>query len=239
MKKLMIAAAAAACGSVFALESANVVGYQANAVPTGYAMITPCFENVDGTDYAIDNFLLNGVEDTKATVQVVNPDGSWGARGVWFNEYKPDNLPAGWFTDGTGLVPADITLKPGQAVFFYTSETGAAAQSAGQVSKEITQDLPAGYSMIGNASAVEVAIDEIKLVGVEDTKATVQVVNADGSWGARGVWFNEYKPDNLPSGWFTDGTGMTSAAITLAPGQSVFFYTSESGAKVVIPSALK
>lgn len=228
------------CATVgFGLESANVVGYQANAVPNGYSMITPCFVNVDGTDYNIDNFLLNGVEDTMATVQVVNEDGSWGANGVWFNAYEPDNLPAGWFTDTSGLTPANITLKPGQAVFFNTKATGASAQSAGQVPDIITMDIPNGYSMIGNASAVPVAIDDIKLIGVEDTMATVQVVNPDGSWGANGVWFNEYEPDNLPSGWFTDTTGLTSANITLAPGQAVFFNAKATGAKAVIPSALK
>jgi hypothetical protein len=227
------------CATVgFGLESANVVGYQANAVPNGYSMITPCFVNVDGTDYNIDNFLLNGVEDTMATVQVVNEDGSWGTMGFWFNEYKPDNLPAGWFTDMTGMTPANISLKPGQAVFFNAKATGASAQSAGQVPGIITMDLPNGYSMIGNASSVPVAIDDIKLIGVDDTMATVQVVNPDGSWGTMGFWFNEYVPDNLPSGWFTDMTGMTPANITLEPGQAVFFNTKATGAKAVIPSAL-
>ena len=197
-------------------------------------MITPCFENVDGTDYAIDNFLLNGVNDCDATVQVVNPDGSWGANGVWFNAYE--DLPAGWFTDASGLTPANISLKPGQAVFFKTTATGATAQSAGQVPGVITMDVANGYSMIGNASSVPVAIDDIKLIGVNDCDATVQVVNPDGSWGANGVWFNEY--GDLPSGWFTDASGMTSADITLAPGQAVFFKTMATGAKVVLPSAL-
>ena len=216
------------------MASANIVGYQANAVAKGCSMITPSFVNVDGTDYAIDNFLLNGVADCDATVQVVNSDGSWGANGVWFNAYE--DLPAGWFTDMTGMTAANISLKPGQAVFFYTAAEGATAQSAGQVPGVITMDVAKGCSMIGNASAVPVAIDDIKLIGVADCDATVQVVNPDGSWGANGVWFNEY--EGLPSGWFTDASGMTAANITLEPGQSVFFYTAASGAKVVIPSAL-
>ena len=105
------------------IASANVVGYQANAVANGYSMITPCFENVDGTDYAIDNFLLNGVNDCDATVQVVNPDGSWGTMGFWFNEYG--DLPSGWFTDMNGLTSAAITLEPGQSLFVQTTATGA------------------------------------------------------------------------------------------------------------------
>ena len=105
------------------MASANIVGYQANAVPTGYSMVTPSFVNVDGTDYNIDNFLLNGVADGNATVQVVNPDGSWGTQGFWFNAYG--DLPAGWFADSLGTTPADITLAPGQSVFFYTTDTAA------------------------------------------------------------------------------------------------------------------
>ena len=232
----MIAASAVLCATVGfgELASANIVGYQANAVPTGYSMVTPSFVNVDGTDYNIDNFLLNGVADGNATVQVVNPDGSWGTQGFWFNAYG--DLPAGWFADSLGTTPAGITLKPGQAVFFYTTDSGASAQSAGQVPGVITLELATGYSMIGNASAVPVAIDDITLNGVADGNATVQVVNPDGSWGTQGFWFNAY--GDLPAGWFADSLGTTPADITLAPGQSVFFYTTDTAAEVVIPSAL-
>ena len=235
MKKLMIAAAAL-CATVgaSAIESENIVGYQDNAVPNGYSMITPCFENVSGGGYAIDNLLLNNVDDTMATVQVVNPDGSWGTQGFWFNAFG--DLPAGWFTDATGVTPAEITLTPGQAVFLKVTSANASAQTAGQVSGVITNDVANGYSMIGNASVISAAIDDVKLIGVDDTMATVQVVNPDGSWGTQGFWFNEY--GDLPSGWFTDATGVTPAEITLTPGQAVFLKVTATGAKIVLPSAL-
>lgn len=243
MKKLMIAAAAAACGSVFALESANVVGYQANAVPTGYSMVTPSFVNVDGTDYAIDNLTLIGVNDMDASVQVVNEDGSWGTQGFWLNEAEYDGVvyPAGWFTDASGETAANITLKPGQAVFFKTTASAASVQSAGQVSGNVTMNLATGYSMIGNTTPANMPIDSITLVGVNDMDASVQVVNADGSWGTQGFWLNETEYDGVvyPAGWFTDASGETPANITLTPGQSVFFKTTATGAKATIPSALK
>ena len=209
-------------------------------------MITPCFEVVGGGNYAIDSFVVEGVNDGDATVQVVNPDGSWGTLGLWLNEYTdPDTnevYPAGWFTDLSGATPADIALKPGQAVFFNTGSSIAKAMSAGQVSGTITVNLDTGYSMIGNATPVAVAIDEITLQGVADGDATVQVVNADGSWGTLGLWLNEYTdPDTnevYPAGWFTDLSGTTPADITLEAGQSVFFNTGATGAKATIPSAL-
>ena len=58
------------------LESANVVGYANNAIPKEYSMITPCFEIVGGGSYVIDSLTLEGVEDTQASVQIVNADGS-------------------------------------------------------------------------------------------------------------------------------------------------------------------
>ena len=197
-------------------------------------MITPCFETVGGGEYPIDNLLLNNVPDCDANLQVVNADGSWGTMCFWFNAWG--DLPAGWFADADGTIPANIQLKPGQSVFFYTKAIGASAQSAGQVPGVITLDLDTGYSMIGNGSPVPVAIDDILLENVADCDANLQVVNPDGSWGTMCFWFNAW--GNLPAGWFADADGTIPAGITLQPGQSVFFYTKASGAKVSIPSAL-
>ena len=235
MKKLMVAASVAICAAAgFALESANVVGYAKNALPEGYSMITPCFETVGGGEYPIDNLLLNNVPDCDANLQVVNADGSWGTMCFWFNAWG--DLPAGWFADADGTIPANIQLKPGQSVFFYTKAIGASAQSAGQIPGVITLDLDTGYSMIGNGSPVPVAIDDILLENVADCDANLQVVNPDGSWGTMCFWFNAW--GDLPAGWFADADGTIPAGITLQPGQSVFFYTKASGAKVSIPSAL-
>ena len=197
-------------------------------------MITPCFETVGGGNYAIDSLVLEGVNDGDATFQVVNADGSWGTQGFWFNAWG--TFPAGWFEDSLGTIPANVSLTPGQAVFFYTTAEGGKALSAGQVSGSITSNLETGYSMIGNASPVTISIDEITLEGVNDGDATVQVVNADGSWGTQGFWFNAY--GDFPAGWFEDSLGTIPADITLQPGQSVFFYTTATGAKATIPSAL-
>ena len=68
MKKLMIAAVAAACGSVFALESANVVGYM-DTTPknsSGYNFIIPTFVDVGANEATYD---LNNIK-------IVGGDGS-------------------------------------------------------------------------------------------------------------------------------------------------------------------
>ena len=91
----------------------------------GYSMIG----NATPATLPIDSLTLKNVPDTMASVQVVNPDGSWGTMGVWLNEFIDGDTvyPAGWFTDASGVTPADITLAPGQSVFFETSISGAKA----------------------------------------------------------------------------------------------------------------
>ena len=83
-------------------------------------------------------------------------------------------------------------------------------------------------------------VDGLILSGVLDMEASVQVVNADGTWGTQGFWLNETTIDGVtyPAGWFTDASGATPADIALEPGQAVFFKTTALNAKVVIPSAL-
>ena len=208
------------------------MGYQQNAVEAGYKMVTPTFVNVGGGNYNIDDFQVVGVDDTKADIQVMSADGSWTGWYFWFNAYG--DLPAGWF-DFDGAEPANITLKPGDAVFFNTSVEGASLQSAGQVPGAITNSVPVGYSMIGNGSPVAIDIDALEVIGVEDTKADIQVMSADGQWTGWYFWFNAY--GDLPAGWF-DFDGAEPAGITLQPGDSVFFNTSTEGVKVVVPPAL-
>ena len=220
------------------------MGYQQNPVDTGFKMVTPTFTNVGGGEYAIDDLQVVGVEDTKANIQVMNAAGAWTGMYYWFNEFTdPESgtvYPAGWM-DFDGTEPAGVTLKPGDAVFFNTSVGGVKLQSAGQVPSAITNEVAVGFSMIGNGSPVAISVDALEVLGVEDTKANIQVMNAAGAWTGMYYWFNEFTdPESgtvYPAGWM-DFDGTEPAGITLQPGDAVFFNTSTSGAKIVIPSAL-
>ena len=73
--------------------------------------------------------------------------------------------------------------------------------------------------------------------GASDSDAvTVQVMNADGTFGAQASWLNAY--GEYPAGWFTDDTGAKDSDITLKPGEAVYLYSTATGAKIKIPSAL-
>ena len=235
MKKLMIIAAAALCATAFAdIESANTVGYVETPVQ-GFKMITPSFKNISSETYPIDNFIVKGATDGKATIQILDDKGQVVGSYYWYNEFE--GLPAGWF-DVTGLESAAVELKPGEAVFFYTDEEGVSLLSAGEVPGEIVHDVE-GFAMLGNGSPVKINVDSMSIGNATDGKTTIQVLDEKGLVSGSYYWYNEFQDgaEVYPAGWF-DVTGLESAGLELNPGDSVLFYTDESGVTVSVPSAI-
>ena len=78
MKKLMFAAAVAAAGGLMAIESANVVGYNAKAAAeTGNRYVTACFAHIDGTDIELQkDFQMDTTVPTgAANIQLLDRNG--------------------------------------------------------------------------------------------------------------------------------------------------------------------
>ena len=215
-----------------------MVGYQSSPI-SGYQMATPTFKNITSANYPIDNFTVQGATDGMTTIQVLDADGQVDGMYYWYNEFVDGTTtyPAGWF-DFSGATPADISLAPGEAVFFYTEEAGVTIQSAGEVPGEITHGIN-GYVMIGNGSPVTIDIDSLTVSGATDGMTTIQVLDADGQVDGMYYWYNEFVDGatTYPAGWF-DFSGATPAGISLAPGEAVFFYSEESGVSATIPAAL-
>ena len=194
-------------------------------------MATPTFKNITSANYPIDNFTVQGATDAMTTIQVLDAEGQVAGMYYWYNAYG--DLPAGWF-DVSGLEPAGISLAPGEAVFFYTEESGVSIQSAGEVPGEITKNI-SGYVMFGNGSPVTIDIDSLTVEGATDAMTTIQVLDANGQVNGMYYWYNAY--GDLPAGWF-DVSGLEPAGIALEPGEAVFFYSEESGVSATVPAAL-
>ena len=208
---------------------------------SGYKMATPTFKNLGTENYPLDKFTVQGATDSMTTCQVLDSEGKNSGTYYWYNEFNdPEQglLPAGWF-DVSGLVPAGIELKPGEAVFFNTTESGVTIQSCGQVPGEITNGV-AGYKMLGNGSPVKIAIDNFTVQGATDSMTTCQVLDEGGKNNGTYYWYNEFDdPEQglLPAGWF-DVSGLIPAGIDLEPGDSLLFNSTETGVTATVPSAL-
>ena len=194
-------------------------------------MATPTFKNMSDEEYPIDNFVVQGASDAKTVIQVLDTDGQVSGTYYWYNAFG--EYPAGWF-DFSGLTPAGITLKSGEGVFFYTSESGVSILSAGEVLGDVTREI-SGYAMIGNCRPTNLPVDDLSIQGATDAKTVMQVLDEEGQVSGTYYWYNAF--GEYPAGWF-DFAGLVSAGINLNPGDAVFFYTSENGVTATIPGAL-
>ena len=196
-------------------------------------MLTPTFKNITTAAYPIDNFVVNGSLDTKTSIQILDAAGQVVGTYYWYNDGGP-GYPAGWF-DFNGLVEAGISLQPGEAAFFYTNESGVTVKSSGEVPGEITHAV-SGFAMLGNGSPVTINVDQMTVSGSLDTKTSIQVLDAAGQVVGTYYWYNDGGP-GYPAGWF-DFNGLVEAGIQLGAGESVLFYTNETGVTMKVPSAL-
>ena len=208
----------------------SIVGYLTMPI-SGYKMATPCFKNLGTENYPIDNFTVQGATDALTSIQVLNELGGVKGTYYWYNAFG--DYPAGWFLMG-GLDPANVELKPGEAVFFYTDESGVTIQSCGQVPGEITNDV-AGYKMLGNGSPVTIDIDKVEVKGATDALTSIQVLNELGGVKGTYYWYNAF--GDYPAGWFLMG-GLDPAGISLEPGDAVLFYSDEQGVTATVLAAL-
>ena len=105
MKKLMIAAVAAVCGSVFALESANVVGYQNKEVRQNLSVQLPTFENIATEGINIQSIVPVAAEGDELesgdfVIQIYDDTGAQTASYAWvLGEDIDEGFADGWYEE--------------------------------------------------------------------------------------------------------------------------------------------
>ena len=128
MKKVAFCAAAAAmCGGLLAVESANVVGYQTQGTASsGFAMKAASFETVGAADGsatladikitgydAYDEETDEGGTSGQFVIQFLNASGKTSARYEWFD----DDVKTGWVSGGSVVDPTTVTIPAGTGVW--------------------------------------------------------------------------------------------------------------------------
>jgi hypothetical protein len=126
MKKLMFAAVAAFCGTVMAIESANVVGYQNYPLEQGYNFYSPVFEAVSG-DMSIQDIKIQGDYVTGGganCICLLDADGvAQGTYGWWTPDDGTGEEEGCWF-DGDNWALIEDTIAAGQGLYVYAEDAG-------------------------------------------------------------------------------------------------------------------
>ena len=193
MKKLMIAAVASmAAVGAFAVESANIVGY--NNVPLrdgGKSMVGPCFVSVGGQKVKLSELKVAGYENNEyylteeyafvATFQIRKSNGMPDAEYQWYDTTDDGEKWNGgvWsnFVTGEEITPEnDVELNPGDALWFDSPEfqgsTGFYLTSAGAVLRG-DQAFPlkdGAKCAVCNMLPAPTTLSKIEIQGYEDNE---------------------------------------------------------------------
>lgn len=187
MKKIMFAAAVAAAGLAFGVESANTVGYVSKAGVLGNVWtIVPCqFEATGTVDIDLNayvkgdfvktvSFYDEGWENLAPQIQIRDPQTGnttfyYYLKDAYVEGGNPSEVE-GWANYNGDYVDA-ITVEPGSA-FWFRNSADCTLSLAGQVVGEDTSSLTVYpiWTLIGNAFPQATALNkDINWTGIDNT----------------------------------------------------------------------
>ena len=208
MKKLAFCAAAAAmCGGLLAVESANIVGYNTITINKEYTLLTINFDAPDGTALTIQEAFpyCDGMTEAKVVgsadnIQVMNAEGGYDIYFMWNGASgksgTADPTNRGWAKAGTTSLTTD-TLAKGATMWYQSrgakyddSTTYYNLTVAGAVSlaENYEYTLDKEYTLVGNPFPVEIPLNsgvvltEPTVAKVYGSADNVQIMNEAGGY---------------------------------------------------------
>ena len=222
--------AAAFCGTVFGLESANIVGYQDKVLGKSANLAIPSFAPItaEGTDVQSLKASGEGLATGAMQIMTLTSGLSTEATYIWVVEDEAgdyDMEAAGWFNSDE-WVPAEKTFGDGDGMV-VSSDLDANVGSvtfAGEVIVGSTV-VPLGKSanMCGNMTAKDVDIQSIAASGEGLATGAMQIMTLTSglSTEATYIWVVEEEAgdyDMETEGWFNSDEWVP-AEKTFAPGE--------------------
>ena len=239
MKKLIFAAAAVAGMGAFALESANVVGYQNKDVRQYLSVQLPTFENVANTGIDIQSIVpAAAADDTLESgdfvIQIYDEMGAQTASYAWvLGEDIDDGYADGWYEEDWETIVVK-TFDVGEAFNVYAAKGGAVQYSGEVVGEAISVPVRQYLSAQGNFRATSVNIQSIVPVAAEgDTLESgdfvIQIYDELGAQTASYAWvLGEDIDDGYADGWYEEDWE-TIVDKDFAPGEGFNVYASKGG----------
>ena len=231
MKKLMIAAVASmAAVGAFAVESANIVGYQQKDTVTGFNFVIPSFKAVNGGSIHIQDIKIANATDWSDNIQILDEGGATVALYLYATKEQSGAAADGWLDDTLAL--ADVTIAPGQSILIDTADS-AVLTFAGQVSTEdtVVETVP-GFNFVGNNTPVAVNIQDFTIVGATDWSDNIQILDEGGATLALYLYATKEQSGAAADGWLDDTLAL--ADVDIEPGQGILIDTADV-ATVTIP----
>ena len=213
------------------VTSANVVGYQLIAVPSGFSLFAPTFkgvgQNLDlstidvcNADGSINTEIYGGV-----MIQLMNVKGGYTDMYAYDKDSYPEN---GWQgTDGKEISVGQVTFADG-AAFCVNNDYGETVyiRISGEVDLINRNEVSTGFVLGGNATPVAFDLSKLNVVDADGNINTeiyggvmIQLMNAKGGYTDMYAYDKDSYPNN---GWQgPDGSEIKVGDLVLEPGQAV------------------
>jgi hypothetical protein len=227
MKKLVTVFALCAGLSAYAVESANVVGYQTINIPAGFSASATTFVTVggDGTKCLLGDIKGNAAFHLQS-IQLLSSDG---AGSVILTATYFDGL--GWFDNNDNLVN-NTELKKGEAFIVSTGATGATLTFMGEVrATTFSVAIANGFTLMGNSLPRDITLGEITANAAFHLQS-IQLLSSDGTGS---VILTATYFDGL--GWFDNNDNLVNSTI-INSSSSFVVSTGVTGAQLIFPAAL-
>jgi hypothetical protein len=239
---------------VFALESANVVGYQVkNQVAGEMNWLVSTFDSV-GEGGTLGDIKCNSVNFGSDVLQLLNPNGST-KQAFWYLDpatAAEAEMEPGWY-DATKAAAEEyvccnsIPLPYGQGFMFYAGNPDLTLTFAGQVDDKGAPFAMATGAMnfTGNATPSAITLGDVTCNSVNFGSDVLQLLAANGAT-KQAFWYLDpatAAEAEMEPGWYD----ATKAAveeyecfnkIPLQAGDGFMFYAGNPGLELNIPSAL-
>ena len=215
MKKLMIAAAAAVCGSVFALESANVVGYQNKEVRQNLSVQLPTFENIATEGINIQSIVPVAAEGDELesgdfVIQIYDDTGAQTASYAWvLGEDIDEGFADGWYEEDWETI-VEKTFDVGEAFNVSAAKGGTFLYNGQIVGEEVIVPVRQNLSAQGNFRPTAVNIQQIVPVAAEGDELesgdfVIQIYDDTGAQTASYAWvLGEDIDEGFADGWYEE-----------------------------------
>ena len=247
MKKLVAIAAISAVGSLLAVESANIVGYQNKEITKNLSSQMPSFAPVSAETLDIQDLIPVVTESGKSMASgdyVIQIYGETGIRTEAYYYYlaedTEDEVADGWY-DKDGVNLAERTFTRGEGFMMYSKKVGGVVFSGEVDGEQLELTVGKNLSHQGNPRPTSVDVQDLVPVVTESGKSMASgdyVIQIYGETGIRTeayyFYLAEDTEDEVADGWY-DKDGVNLAERTFTPGEG-FMMSAKKAGKLVFPA---
>ena len=242
------------CGTVFGLESANVVGYQEKAQATGEMnWLVNTFDAVNGAA-KLGDITCNSANFGSDVLQFLNPNGST-KQEFWYLDpatAAEAEMEAGWYDAAKAANEEyeccnSLPLPYGQGFMFFAGYPDLKLTFSGTVTDETKPFamVTGAMNFTGNATPVNITLGDVTCNSVNFGSDVLQLLGANGAT-KQSFWYLDpatAAEAEMDPGWYDADKAANEEyeccnSIPLNSGDGFMFYAGYPDLTLTVPAAL-